>query len=121
MVQALERLEVPLPTYHALEGIAKAQGSTPLKIIEGWIEQYEAQETRWSLRHEYQRLIEKDLNQSLTASEAQRLDAVCDELNALEKQSPNNAAWETQAEAIDTRLAQIHRLLVALPERAVTP
>ncbi len=121
MVQALERLEIPFPTYHALARIAKSHNSTPLKVIEGWIAQHETQETRQSLRQEYQQLIEKDLSHSLTPDEEKRLDAVCDGLNTLEAQSQNNATWQQQTGAIDEQLTQIHRLLVALPERATTP
>ena len=119
MAQALVRLEIPFPTYHDLARIAQSHNSIPLKVIEGWVAQRETQETRQSLRHEYQRLIEKDLSQTLTPDEEKRLDTVCDELNALEAQSPNNAAWQNQAGAIDAQLTQIHHLLAALPERTL--
>lgn len=121
MVQALEQLEIPFSTYHALARIAKSHNSTPLAIIEGWIEQHQTQETRQTLRQEYQQLTEKDLTHTLTADEEYRLDAVCDELNALEAASENNAVWQQQADAIDTQLTQIHQLLAALPERQGKP
>ena len=117
MMQTIERLEMPSDTYRALEQIAAFQGVTPLRVVEGWLQQHRTMENLRELRREYLELIDKDLGRTMTQQDAARLALVCEELNAVEMQSETAQNWQRQADAIDAKFDAIEREIAALPER----
>ena len=118
MTQTIERVELPADTYHALEQIAAFQGVTLAAMIETWIEQHRANENRQALRREYQELISKDLGRTLTKAEEARLDTICDELNALGRQSEAGRALQETNRRGDALIAKSEALLLRVEASA---
>ena len=116
-MQTIERLELLSDTYQAIQKIAAFQGVTPLRVIEGWMQQYRTAEKLRELRREYQELIDRDLGRTLTEKDAARLALVRGELNAIEMQSEAAQNWQRQADAIDAKFDAIEREIAALPEK----
>ena len=82
MTQAIERLELPADTYHALEQIAALEGVTLAAIIEQWIQQRRTKESLFALRQEYQRLADKAMTRTLSPVEEKRMEALCAAIHA---------------------------------------
>ena len=125
MVQTVESLELPRETYLALEQIAQFQGITPRKVIESWIQQHQSKEKLSALRQEYQRLIDKELMETLTPKEEKRLEIVCDKINAIEMDSQAMQQGQRRLEEVEERLDEIgehfrelRNTLESLPDRS---
>ena len=116
MMQTVERLEMPAKMYQELEQIAKLQGKTALQVVENWLMQYRQEQQSASLHEEYQVLITKDLHRILTEQESERLDAVCEQLNAIEMQTKAGVVPTSFAE-IDAELLELQRVIESFPER----
>lgn len=117
MEQTLMRLELPSSTYHTLKQMARSEGMTTLHLIENRLQQYQQKKKLHTLRQQYQELIDKDLQRTLTEDEEQRLDSICAKLNAIEMRSASAQHWKRQADAIDAQFEAIKRTIAALPER----
>lgn len=115
-MQTVERLELPSDTYHALEEIARFQGIPPARVVENLIRQYYSKESLRTLRKEYRELIHKDLMQVITREEEQRLEAVCSQINEIERQSEINLLSEERANEIENRFDLLERKINALPD-----
>ncbi len=113
----LEPLELPEKTYLELKHIAGIQGVTPLRLIEGWVQEYKNIESLQQLRQEYQELIDEDLKGHLTKAGQARLDIVCNHLNEIEMQSKFTQSWERTASRIDEHFEDLMNTLSALPNR----
>ena len=113
----MEQLELPSETYHALEHIAKLQGVTLLGTIERWIQQFQQVEQLHLLRNEYHELIDKDLADTLTNADSERLDIICTQINEIEMQSETSKYWQQKADNIDARFEELKRTISALPNR----
>jgi hypothetical protein len=68
------------------------------------------------LRQEYKRLIQSKLRGALTPEEAGHLANVRAEINHLDRQSASWATWEAQSTEIDRELADLRRILEAMPD-----
>ena len=118
MIQTMERLELPADTYHALEQIARARSITPSELVEELIRQLQTMESLASLRQEYQRLTDKALMRTITRAEEKRLDAICDELNAANRQAKAERALEQTNGRADEFIAKSEALLERVPQAA---
>ena len=69
-----------------------------------------------ALQDEYEALIRKKLQRTMTTEEEVRLETVRAEINQRDKQSRSWSAWEQRAAEIDGEIADIRRELEALPD-----
>ena len=116
MTQTIEHLELSTEAYHTLEQIAQKQGVTLSRAIENLLQPFQTKERLDDLRQEYHRLVTKDLARTLTPEDEERIDVVCQQLNAYERQFYPQR--EQRAKEIDARLERLEHLIQSLPDRA---
>ncbi len=117
MTQTLERLELPLITYRALEQIARTQGITPADAVGNLVRQFHHAGSITILRDEYQQLAGKELARTLTVEEAARLETVAERLSDLEMASEMNPVWEAHRESVNELLQELKETLQTFPDQ----
>ncbi|HLK56966.1 MAG TPA: hypothetical protein VKU00_10395 [Chthonomonadaceae bacterium] len=69
-----------------------------------------------ALLQEYHALTDKKFKSTLTVAEAERLQAIRNEIAELDKQRPRPDTWDRQAEQLRQELAQLRAEIEALPD-----
>ena len=111
MAQTVERLELTPHTYHILEQLAQARSTTPAKIVEDMVRQFQATESLASLRQEYQRLTEKALMRTISHAEEKRMDTICLQISALARQADQEQIREQRDRQADALIEKSEHLL----------
>jgi predicted transcriptional regulator len=117
MTPTLESLQLPAPTYRALERIARVQGRTPADVVESFVQQFDEREHLAALRQEYRQLADKELARTITDEEKERIEWVAEQISDYEMQSPANRAWQQKAEEINTLIHDLRTTLEAFPNK----
>lgn len=69
-----------------------------------------------TLMAEYRTLVKKKLDRTLTREEADRFQAIQEQIVALDNQRPRPDTWDSQAQILREELAQIRAEVEALPD-----
>ena len=118
MTQTIERLELPTDTYHALEQIARARSVSPSELVTDLVRQFQAMENAAALREEYQRLTDKALTRRISREEEKRLDLICAEINAANRQSNAGYALEQTNRRAEELIAKSEALIALTKPQA---
>lgn len=123
MAQTMERLELPIETYHALEQMARFDGTALPVAVKRMVRERLSKQLR-AFRREYQRLLGKEFAQTITDEEKQRMEIVGSHISTIEMQSEvvqshrkAVEAIETRFRGIDTQLDELQHRVEALPDR----
>ena len=111
MAQTVEQLELTPHTYQMLEQMAQARSTTPAKIVEALIRQFQVAESLASLRQEYQLLTQKALMRTISRAEEKRMDAICIQINVLNRQIDQEQIREQRDRQADALIEKSEHLL----------
>lgn len=110
LAQAIEQVNLTFRTYHILEQMAQARSLTPSELLEDLVWHFQALENLAVLRREYQQLTDKALERTISPAEEKRMDAICVELNALNRDANKEHILEQRNRQADNLTAKSERL-----------
>ena len=111
MAQASEQLDLPVEIYRTLEQIAQHRRMPPATVVERLLQQFQITENLRLLREEYQSLTDKALARTITNDEEERLEEICTQISAINRQSEQGRIVQQRNKKADKLIANAERLL----------